>query len=363
MTVKHGRDLCLDQLPFTLHGYTFTKEIGSGGTARVFLVNSEKFQQVFVAKLITLSHAFNDVNWRSVTAEMTALGRLNCPNVIRLYDHFRYGRYCALILEYCPGGSLSDLIPNGGMKKQDFCRIAREIASALAFCHQKSVAHRDLKPSNILIDEYGRVKLADFGLSIHVSSRMMQHSCCGTLIYTAPEVLEKKVSSPFAADIWSLGILFLVMAQGASPWRSRDPKEVEALVKSGKFWINPNVDPEIRDLILFMLVVDPAKRPTIQSVLRHDLFNDTEMIRSDSARVISPARLAETARTTPQTSRAGDGFIKRRAKDVVWKRVGAIQSSIRHSSLRTPQVKLRPKMDVASFLSITDPGDLSNLCL
>ena len=361
--LQNVREVSLDNLPFTLHGYTFISEIGSGGTARVFVVNSEKFNQFFVAKIIVLSHAFNDMNWRSVSAEIGALGRLNCPHVIRLYDHFRFGRYCALILEYCPGGSLSDIIPKGGMPIQEFCRVAREIALALAFCHHKSVAHRDLKPSNILIDAYGRVKLADFGLSIYVSSRVMQHSCCGTLIYTAPEVLEKKVNSPFAADIWSLGVLFLVMAQGKGPWRAKDPHQVEELVKTGQYWIDPSVDERIRDLIQFMLVMNPAKRPTIQAVLKHALFNDPEMSRSDSARVIPGSRLSESARRQhPLSSREDSGFIKRRAADMVWQKNHAIQSSMRHSSLRTPQTKTRPKVDVTGvgcLMCMTEPDEFA----
>lgn len=277
-------------LPSPVRGYTFLKEIGCGGTARIFLVHSEKFNQVFVAKTLNLSPQDMAVNWRSMTAEVTALGRLNYPNVIRLYDHFRADNMFVIILEYCPGGCLSHAIPTKGMPVAYWKQTARVLTSTLAFCHHHHIAHRDLKPSNILIDGYGRIKLADFGLSIWATKNTFQHSCCGSLIYTAPEVLNRQVSSPFSADIWSLGVVFIVMAQGTSPWRAKDVGSIKELICSGLYWIDQSMDPSIRRLIERMVVVDPAGRISIDEILQCELFDDINTVNNPKMKKTSSIR-------------------------------------------------------------------------
>lgn len=308
-------------LPSPVRGYTFLKEIGSGGTSRVFLVNSEKFNQVFVAKTLNLTPREMNVNWRAVTAEVTALARLNYPNVIRLYDHFRTETMFVIILEYCPGGSLSQMIPAKGMSIDDWRQTARDLTSTLAFCHYHNIAHRDLKPSNILIDGYGRIKLADFGLSIWATKNTFQHSCCGSLTYIAPEVLNRQTNSPFAADIWSLGVVFLVMAQGVSPWRAKDAEGVKELIRSGMYWIDPALDPEIRTLIECMIVMDPSQRLSIDEVLRCGLFDDLETSGSHRMKKAGSVRKC-------------DDRLKIEGPLKLWRSVNVMQSANLHGGIK-----------------------------
>lgn len=165
-----------DALPLTINNYIFLKRIGHGGSAHCYLVESLKFQTktYFVAKVIPISETL------SISAENTALIDLNHPNIIRFYDRFKFQNMYIFILEYCEKGSLAEaIIPDVGIKSTQcdpfdnqprnldaFNNYAYQIVDALYFCHSKKWAHRDIKPSNVLIDRYGRMKLADFGLSI-----------------------------------------------------------------------------------------------------------------------------------------------------------------------------------------------------
>ena len=155
----------LDEMRRTLaeHGYDFKKELGRGGFATVVLVRSQRYDMDFAAKVIQHEGPLNG----TVEAEITSLRDLAHPNIICLSDWFTNGHHVYLILEYCPNGSLQDILNKNKNLTEPIARsYFRQIVSALSYCHEHGVAHLDIKPANILIDVYGRMKLADFGLSL-----------------------------------------------------------------------------------------------------------------------------------------------------------------------------------------------------
>ena len=123
-----------------------------------------------------------------------------------------------IFLEYCNWGSLQDLVDRKGPIKPPLLDLYYfQILNALSYCHEKNIAHRDIKPSNILLDSYGRIKLADFGLSRKLEKGEIIHSYGGSRQYMPPEVICRNQVDPFLANIWSLGITFYVMA--LSMWK------------------------------------------------------------------------------------------------------------------------------------------------
>ncbi|CAM9334692.1 unnamed protein product [Ascophyllum nodosum] len=169
-------------------------------------------------------------------------------SLVTFYDAFTLTRsgYVSIVMEYCSGGSLQDLITSRGpLTEASIASIALDIAQGLHYMHSLNMLHRDIKPANILIDGKGRVKLADFGLvrSLYDSdttsnnasnptgagcgpdgsgtggrraSRGRAHSFAGTAIYMSPERLQGEPYGP-AADVWSLGLTLLTLAIGKYP--------------------------------------------------------------------------------------------------------------------------------------------------
>jgi len=154
----------------------------------------------------------------SFSAETEALRRLDHPHVIRLYDCFRDGINFVMILELCPGGNLMDEAGNGGLSIPRLITVVPQIVDALMFCHANLVPHCDLKPQNILLDGFGRVKLADFGLSVIRDDWDRTLAFAGSPVFAAPEVLAKEPHSKFQADVWSFGVMLAVLATGRVPW-------------------------------------------------------------------------------------------------------------------------------------------------
>lgn len=177
-----------------------------------------------------------------IQAERHIMANLRHPFIVGLNYAFQTTRQLFYIMDFVPGGEIFNRLAIHGAFDDDTTRFyATEIVCALEFLHLHSIVYRDLKPDNVLIGGDGHVKLSDFGLSKylpvaghghdadddqvmdgfctinHDRMRSSTRSCCGTLVYMAPEVIEK---TPYgkAADLWSLGAVIYDMLVGQPPF-------------------------------------------------------------------------------------------------------------------------------------------------
>jgi len=266
----------INSLPVTINGYTFTKVIGRGGFSTVYLVYSTKFKAQFCAKVLNLLEEDGESQTVILENEIKALMALNHPHIIRLYDSFLAGKQFVIVLEFCPGGSLQDLISKEkALKLPQFINYAKQIIQALEFCHSNSIAHHDIKLANVLLDQYGRIKLADFGISFSSDSKALTNSFSGSMMYEPPEIILKKPHNAFQADIWSLGVLFAYMINGVSPWRCDNVGLLKSRICSASFRLRSSTPPEVAELIHRMLIVNPEERITMKDLLRYPIFQST----------------------------------------------------------------------------------------
>ena len=256
-----------------INDYTVLRALGKGGFSTVYLVESRTYHNIYVAKVTPIPvEPVKKGDVDATEAEIKALMSLSHPNIIKLYDHFTSGTNFLMILEYCSGGSLQNILENGkGLPLPQFVSYARQILSALAFCHSKNIAHRDIKPGNILINSLGHIKLSDFGISITNATAHME-AFSGSLLYEPPEVLNKKPHNPMQADIWSLGVLFAHMINGSTPWRCDNMSLLRSRIASGTYKLRSSTPPEVARIIGKMIVVNPSERPTAEQLLEEPLF-------------------------------------------------------------------------------------------
>ncbi|OHT03663.1 CAMK family protein kinase [Tritrichomonas foetus] len=271
----------LSELPCVIHGYTFYKMIGKGGFSSVYLISSTKFDFPFVAKVTQMPNSEStEEEWKNVDNEIKALILLSHPHIIRLYDHFHDNNHFYMILEYCAGGSLqNEVSKNKGLSYDRFRYVSRQVVSALATCHKNNIAHHDLKLGNILLDEYGRVKLADFGISVKMNSPTdLSDSYAGSIQYESPEILNKSPHDPFKADIWALGVLFAHMISGQSPWRCDTIGKLKKCISQAAYHLSRSVPQEIADIIKRMIVVEPDKRISMNELISLPIFQEDDSI-------------------------------------------------------------------------------------
>ena len=255
------------------HEYQFKECIGSGGFSMVFRVHSLRYKSDFAAKVTNVKSARHRTASASYSNEHAALSRLNHPNIIRLYDSFDSGDYAFLILEYCQNGSIRDKISVSGLPEGPCRLMLRQLVDAVSHMHSCGIVHRDIKPSNVLLDSYGRPKLADFGLALCLKQGQFLHDHSGSLQYMAPEIMRKPCFDPFKADVWALGVTFHEMVLGALKW-PRKKQQVESVVLSAGLMLTTVVPMQLAKVIRSMTAVDAEDRPTMDRIAATHVFDD-----------------------------------------------------------------------------------------
>eukprot|EP00301_Raphidiophrys_heterophryoidea_P025075 c8324_g1_i2.p1 GENE.c8324_g1_i2~~c8324_g1_i2.p1 ORF type:complete len:669 (-),score=169.03 c8324_g1_i2:311-2317(-) len=178
-----------------------------------------------------------------------------------------------IVMEYMSGGSVSDVVEVlGTLKENVIACIAHSMLQGLAYLHSQRKIHRDIKAGNILLDDSGSSKLADFGVSAELKDALdKKQTVIGTPFWMAPEVIQES-SYDGRADIWSLGITCIEMAEGEPPYYDVHP--MRAI-----FMIPANPPPTLKektkwsplfiDFLSTCLTKDPKFRPDAVTLLEH----------------------------------------------------------------------------------------------
>lgn len=145
-----------------------------------------------------------------------------------------------------------------------------QVVFAISFLHDHHVLYRDIKPENIMIDEYGMVKLADFGLARpNMTEEDEAYSFCGSPEYMAPEML-KQEGHNYTIDFYCLGALLYELITGLPPFYSRDTNKIfKSVLNEELNFPDKLVSSEAKDLIRKLLAKDPEERLRIIEILKH----------------------------------------------------------------------------------------------
>uniref|UniRef100_A0A673VCU5 non-specific serine/threonine protein kinase n=1 Tax=Suricata suricatta TaxID=37032 RepID=A0A673VCU5_SURSU len=250
--------------------YELYETIGTGGFAKVKLACHILTGEMVAIKIMDKNALGSDLP--RVKTEIEALKNLRHQHICQLYHVLETANKIFLVLEYCPGGELFDYIISQDRLSEEETRVVfRQIVSAVAYVHSQGYAHRDLKPENLLFDEYHKLKLIDFGLCAQPKGNKDYHlqTCCGSLAYAAPELIQGKSYLGSEVDVWSMGILLYVLMCGFLPF---DDDNVMALYKKitrGKYEVPKWLSSSSALLLQQMLQVDPKKRISVKNLLSH----------------------------------------------------------------------------------------------
>lgn len=264
--------------PPDIPGHTVIGELGSGGFATVYRAWQTAVGRETAVKVDSRALQ-SERDQRRFFREVTAAGRLSGhPHVIDVYDAgtLRDGRPY-MVMELCPGGSLNDVLKrNGPMAPAAVCQIGVNLADALAAAHDLRILHRDLKPANILVNRYGVVGIADFGLAsiIAASGEQSVSRDALTPAYAPPESFFAEEPSP-AADIYSMGATLYALLAGRPPRfpaSGEQPGMMAILGLHGQQVEDiPGVPSRMTDVLRACLQADPSRRLPSAAVLRDEL--------------------------------------------------------------------------------------------
>ncbi|OLN88653.1 putative serine/threonine-protein kinase fhkC [Colletotrichum chlorophyti] len=279
-----------------LQQYTLLEKLGKGHFAEVFLCVEKSTGQRYAVKIFTKTAGMEERSKQEgLQQEIAVLMGVSHPNVLCLKDTFNERNAVYLVLELAPEGELFNFIVMKQKLTEDETRkLFKQLFQGIKYLHDRNIVHRDIKPENILmVDTDLHVKLADFGLAKIIGEESFTTTLCGTPSYVAPEILAEGRHRRYtkAVDIWSLGVVLYICLCGFPPFSdelySKDfPLTLSQQIKSGKFdypspyWDSVG-DPAL-DLIDSMLIVDPARRFTVDECLNHPWMTQNQPSVNDS---------------------------------------------------------------------------------
>src|SRR5882672_10536127 len=225
----------------TIAHYRITSKLGEGGMGEVWCATDTKLGREVAIKIIPEAFAQDPDRMARFAREAQVLASLNHPNIAAIYGVEER----ALVLELVPGPTLAERIGEGPVPLDEALPIARQIAEALEYAHEKGIIHRDLKPANIKVTPEGRVKVLDFGLAKALSSETaasdpassptitmratLAGMIMGTAAYMSPEQAKGKPVDR-RADIWAFGVLIVEMLTGRQMYEAETISEILAAV-------------------------------------------------------------------------------------------------------------------------------------
>ncbi|EDW09334.1 SNF-related serine/threonine-protein kinase [Drosophila mojavensis] len=248
--------------------YDLEETLGSGHFAVVKLAR-HVFTGAKVAVKVVDKTKLDEVSKAHLFQEVRCMKLVQHPNVVRLYEVIDTQTKLYLVLELGDGGDLYDYIMkhDTGLTEELARKYFRQILRAITYCHQLHVVHRDLKPENVVFfEKLGLVKLTDFGFSNKFSPGQKLETFCGSLAYSAPEILLGDSYDAPAVDIWSLGVILYMLVCGQAPFEKANDSETLTMIMDCKYTVPSHVTQECRTLIATMLVRDPKNRATVEEI-------------------------------------------------------------------------------------------------
>ena len=262
--------------------YEIIKKIGEGGYGKIYKVKNKESGDIRAMKQILKSKIPDIEKFQN---EIKILSMVDHPNIVRLFEVIEDDKYFNLFQELCTGGELLSKVQKP-LKEKEIAKIFKQIMSAIAYCHEKSIVHRDMKLENILFStesEDSPIKIIDFGLSVLLGKKDVKENevtdlkkygfkrmttKVGTIYYMSPEVIKGNYDEK--CDIWACGVILYTLLAGYPPFNGQTDKDIYNMISKMSFDFEQpvwkGVSKYAKELIKKML--SPAKsRYTAEEVL------------------------------------------------------------------------------------------------
>jgi class 3 adenylate cyclase/tetratricopeptide (TPR) repeat protein len=250
--------------------YRIERFLGEGAKKRVYLARDTLLdREVAIALLKT--EGLDESGLQRMRREAQAMGRLgDHPHTVTVHDVVQEAGQVFIVTRYMPGGDVEARIqqsPERRLPVDEALRIAGEVSHALEHAHAHGIVHRDLKPGNVWLGADGTAMLGDFGLAVASDrSRLTQEGMIvGTAAYLPPEQAVGGDVTP-RSDLYSLGAMLYEMLTGRPPFVGDDSVSIISQHLNTRpvapSWHNPDVGPDVEELVLGLLEKDPGARPS-----------------------------------------------------------------------------------------------------
>ncbi len=250
--------------------------LGTGGMGEVYRATDTRLHRDVAIKVLPAEYA-HQPEWLSrFHREARALASLNHPCIAAIYGLEESGGICALAMELAEGATLAARIERGPMALESALAIAKQLAEALEYAHEKGIVHRDLKPANVKITREGAVKVLDFGLAKATQRSVapgdltdaptVTATTAGAILGTPAYMPPEQAKGEFVdqrADIWAFGVVVFEMLSGRRLYPQKSMTEtLAAVMRDEPRWeeLPANTPAAIRKLLERCLEKDSKRR-------------------------------------------------------------------------------------------------------
>lgn len=204
--------------------YVVQAIVGTGGMAVVYRAFDKKKNRIVAIKVLRPEYESDEEFVRRFSREAEAASKVSHENIVNMLDVGTDGDLRYIVMEYVDGQTLKDLIRQRGTIHPDTAiRMTIRILAAVDHAHRNGIVHRDIKPQNILVDNQGRVKVADFGIARLKAAQTTRiddgngASALGSVHYFSPEQARGEVADE-KSDLYSVGVVMYEMLTGKVPF-------------------------------------------------------------------------------------------------------------------------------------------------
>uniref|UniRef100_A0A1I8QFB0 non-specific serine/threonine protein kinase n=1 Tax=Stomoxys calcitrans TaxID=35570 RepID=A0A1I8QFB0_STOCA len=251
-------------------------KLGEGSYGSVYKALHKESTSIVAIKLVPVESDLHDI-----IKEISIMQQCDSPYVVRYYGSYFKQYDLWICMEYCGAGSVSDImrLRKKTLTEDEISTILSDTLKGLVYLHLRRKIHRDIKAGNILLNTEGYAKLADFGVAGQLTDTMAKrNTVIGTPFWMAPEVIEE-IGYDCVADIWSLGITALEMAEGKPPYGDIHPMRAIFMIpqKPPPSFREPDRwSTEFIDFVSLCLVKNPEERATASDLLEHEFIRNAK---------------------------------------------------------------------------------------
>ncbi|MHA7306148.1 serine/threonine-protein kinase [Arthrobacter sp. TMN-49] len=281
--------------PPVLPGYRFVSVLGSGGFSDVYLYEQDRPRRKVAVKVLT-ADLKTDGARASFESEANLMAQLSAhPYIVTIFEaQITDSGHSYLAMEYCSRPSLDMQYRQGRFSADKALEIGIQVASAVETAHRAGIAHRDIKPANILVTDYSRPALTDFGISGTMDA--VQADGGGMSIpWSPPESFASGATDGIKVDVWALGATIYTLLAGHSPFvipgADNSQRELIARISAAPLPMLGRADiPQALELVLATAM---AKSPASRYSSAKDFARALMRVQADLNLSVTPFEVQE----------------------------------------------------------------------
>lgn len=273
----------IDEIPHDL--FSNVKQIGSGSFSSIFSAIHIKTNTKVALKVSIKSQ--NTENNKLIEQEISINKMLHHPFICKFFTEIETEHFWIIVMEIIDGITSLDYVNRKeGLPIDEARNIFVQLLIAIEYLHfDVHITHRDLKLENIMLDNYGYIRLIDFGLS---SFNTMMSTRCGSIAYCAPEILTGDLYTN-EADIWSMGIILYALIKGDLPFYHTDVETLANIICMQEVAFSDKFDEDLQDLLSKMLEKDFTQRIKIEEIKHHPFVLPEKLLQINYKQLFSPS--------------------------------------------------------------------------